>query len=330
MSTKRTIDDTLTKDNKKVELPLHNVIDKISLMYTVNITSTAGATIKYADVMSQIKSIRVVSDGNKVHYDLSAFDLAIMNIYDHGQSGITHPDDSITLTAATAKDVTFMVQLERGDILANTKQSLDLTHDFNSSFGTDITVNAISAVITVSEKIFESRAEFDSIYAYLPDKRGENIDLSAEPKISVVTKPFSQSSENRDIYDIPIGCLSRRMIFISSSTGTGATRAGSEPNKLGININDGRKTEMYNAKWAHLQMLNEADYHTKKVSGVVLLDFGAEITGDDYGIRAWEFKKGDYTVVTQASNAGELRMIHEEYVVNTAVFDAVQAAILEA
>ncbi|MDE2519574.1 MAG: hypothetical protein O0X93_08395 [Methanocorpusculum sp.] len=327
MGTKRTLDETLTKDNKKVEMPLHNVIDKISLMYKVNVTDTATESIKYADIMGMIKSIRLVSDGNKVHYDLSALDLAIMNLYDHGQTGMIHPDDTISLTANTAADVVFMVQMERGDLLANTKQSLDLTHDFDTTNGT-VTINSISAAITISEKIYETRAEFDSVYAYMPDKRGENLDLAAEPKISVVTKKFDPSTENRDVYDIPVGCLSRRIIFISQSSK--GVRAGAEPIKLGININDGRKTEMYNNLWKQQQMMNEADYHTKKVAGVVVLDMGAEIMGDDYGIRAWEFKKGDYTVVTRADTAGQLRMIHEEYVVNTSVFDAVENAIIEA
>lgn len=327
---KRTLDEVLTASHKKIDLPIHNVIDKIILDYTVKVTATAAATIKYADVMNVIKEVRVVSDGNIVHYNISDLDGVLMNIYDFGETGLIHPDTDISLTAATAKEVTFTLQLSRGDILANTKQSLDITHDLKTAINDNITVNDVKAVVTISEKIFDSKAEFFSVYAYNMEKRGENVDLAAEPNISVVTKPFDASNEMRGIYELPAGANTiRRIFFISSSTGSSAARAGSEPTKLGVNLNMSRRVKAYDINWKTLQHLNEADYKLKAVAGVGVIDFGAEFTGDEFGLRGWNFRKGDQTIGTSAASGGELRMIIEQYTVNTAVFDAV-SAVLEA
>lgn len=328
---KRTLDEVLTAIHKKIDLPIHNVIDKIIMDYTVKVTATATATIKYADVMNTIKEIRCVSDGNIVHYNVSGLDLALMNIYDFGEAGLIHPDTDISLTAGAAKEVTFTLQLSRGDLLANTKQSLDLTHDLKTAINDNVTVNEVSAVVTISEKIFDSKAEFFSVYAYAPEKRGENVDLAAEPNISVVTKPFDASNEMRDMYELPAGANTiRRIFFVSSSAGAAPARGVSEPTKLGVNLNMSRRVKAYDIKWKTLQHLNEADYKLKAVSGVAVIDFGAEFTGDEFGLRGWNFRKGDQTIGTTAAAGGELRMIIEQYTVNTAVFDAVSTAVLEA
>jgi len=326
---KRTLDEVLTASHKKIDLPLHNVIDKIVMDYTITVTATAAETIKYADLFNVIKEIRVVSDGNTVHYNISGLDAILMNIYDHGETGLIHPDKEISLAVGT-NNVDFPIQLNRGDLLANTKQSLDLTHDLKTAINANLQITEVRADVTVSEKIFESKAEFFDVYAYNMEKRGENIDLAAEPNISVVTKPFDASNEMRDIYELPAGANTiRRIFFISSSTGSSAARAGSEPKKLGVNLNMSRRVKAYDINWKTLQHLNEADYKLKAVAGVGVIDFGAEFTGDEFGLRGWNFRKGDQTIGTSADTGGELRMIIEQYTVNTAVFDAV-SAILEA
>ncbi|MDV0444040.1 hypothetical protein [Methanorbis rubei] len=326
---KRTLDEVLTASHKKIDLPLHNVIDKIVMDYTITVTATAAETIKYADLFNVIKEIRLVSDGNIVHYNISGLDGILMNIYDHGEAGLIHPDTNLAL-AAGVNNVPFTVQLDRGDVLANTKQSLDLTHDLKTNLNANLVITAVRADVTVSEKIFESKAEFFGVYAYNPEKRGENVDLAAEPNISVVTKTFDASNEPRDVYELPAGANTiRRIFFISSSIGDTPVRAASEPTKLGVDLNMSRRVKAYNMRWKTLQNLNQADYHLKAVAGVALIDFGAEFTGDEFGLRGWNFRKGDQTISTSAAAGGELRMIIEQYTVNTAVFDAV-SAVLEA
>lgn len=321
-SKKRTLADKITLNNKKVNLPRDAVIDKILLYVTATVKNAGSSTWEgeMEDVLKAIKEIRVVSDGNTVHYALNALDVAILNYYDY--QGVTvDPDKAISVAAGATETYSFLLVLDEGDILAVAKDSLELSMDFETAIATDVTLDSVEVKITLEENVMTPQ-EFVAKY-------GANLEYAAEPKVVAIVKSFDASEELREFLDLPTGTLLRRafiMVLDSSEV-----RGGVTPDKVGIVVTTPDRRELYTADFATLVEYNKVAYAlSDAVNGVVAIDYGAEITNDAYGIRAWKFNKGDYQLAFKSSNAGKVRYISVEYVVNTKTFDAVERALIEA
>lgn len=321
-SKKRTLADRITLNSKKVNLPRDAVIDKI-LLYVTATVKNAGSSAwegEMGDVLKAIKEIRVVSDGNTVHYALNGLDVAILNYYDY--EGVTvDPDEAISVAAGATKTYSFLLILDEGDILAVAKDSLELSMDFETSIDTDVTLDSVEVKITLEENVMTPQ-EFVAKY-------GANLEYAAEPKVVAIVKSFDASEELREFFDLPTGTLLRRafvMVMDSSEV-----RGGITPDKVGIVVTTPDRRELYTADFATLVEYNKVAYAlSDAINGVVAIDYGAEITNDAFGIRAWKFNKGDYQLAFKSTNAGKVRYISVEYVVNTKTFDAMERALIEA
>jgi len=321
-SKKRTLADVITLTNKKIELPRDAVIDAIFLKVTATVNN-AGASAwngTYADVLEAIKEIRVVSDGNNVHYAINGLDAGILT-YLASEGCSVDPDGSISVDAGASDDFTFVLVLNAGDILAVTKDSLELSMDFETSIATDVTLSAVSVTVTIEENVMTPE-EFVNIY-------GKNLELSAEPKVVGITKSFDASDELREFFDLPTGTLLNKGVIIVKDAGD--VRGGVTPSKLGIVVTTPDRREIYTVDYETLREINKMAYKVSSVpAGVVAIDYANEITADGYGIRAWKFNKGDYQLAVKSSSAGKIRYVSIEYVVNTKKFDEVAKAIMEA
>jgi len=320
-SKKRTLNNTLTLDQKKIDLPRDAVIDKCFVKFSGNIknvNATTDSVITLGAIMSKITDMRIVSDGNTVHYSLKAIDLAILNYYDtQGQS--PNPDTAFTAVKAASTPYSFLLSFDQGDILAVAKESLELSINVDKQINDDCTIDTLTGLITLQENIF-TNSEFAATF-------GANLEAAAEPKIVALEKSYAVTSELSEFFDLPTGTVSRRAFLISSDAA--GVRGNADVKKLGIIVTTPDRREIYTVDYPTLRLINGRDYLLTPITGVSLIDYGREITNDEYGLRGWKYTKGDYQIAALSANAGKMRYISCEYVVNTQTFDTIRA-IMEA
>lgn len=319
-SKKRTLNTGLSLLNRKVDLPRDAVIDKIFVKFSggiKNVNATTDSALTLYDILSRISDMRIVSDGNTVHYSVKGSDLAILNYYDT-QGKTVNPDTAFTAVKAATTPYSFTLAFDQGDILAVAKESLELSINVDIQINADCTIDSLTGQITLQENIF-TPAEFAATF-------GQNLEAAAEPKIVALEKPYTATSELSEFFDLPTGTLSRRA-FLISSDGSGV-RGNADPTKIGIIVTTPDRREIYTVDYATHKEINKRDYLlSTTIGGVSLIDYGKEITNDEFGLRGWKFTKGDYQIATLSANAGKMRYLSCEYVVNTATFDNIRAVM---
>ncbi|MBO8182042.1 MAG: hypothetical protein H0Z28_04515 [Archaeoglobus sp.] len=323
-SKKRTLSQRITLTNRKIDLPRDAVIDAIMLYCKLTLKNNDGANAfsgKMRDVLDALKEVRVVSDGNNIHYSLSGSDIAVINYYDN-QGKAVNVDADVSIDAGATKEFDFLLILDAGDILALTKDSLELSVDFEDAIDDsgNVTVEDAEIKITIEENVF-TVAEFANTY-------GANLELAAEPKIYAREKKFSASNELVEVMELPVGTLLRKA-FITFRDSNGE-ESDSLVEKYGIIITTPDRRELYTIDYNTAKEYQKLMFLADPITGTVVLDYGAEITNDVYGVRAWKFNKGDYQLALKANAEGTLRYVSYEFVVNTKVMDAVDKAVIEA
>lgn len=322
-SKKRTLSQKLNLTNRKIDLPRDAVIDVILLYCKLSLKNdgTNAFSGKMRDVLDALKEVRVVSDGNNIHYSLKGSDIAVINYYDNQGKGVD-VDADVSIDAGATKEFDFLLMLDAGDILALTKDSLELSVDFEDAIDDagNVTVENAEIKITIEENVY-TVAEFASTY-------GANLEFAAEPKIYAREKKFSLSNELVEVMELPVGTLLRKA-FITFRDANGAV-SDSLVEKYGIIITTPDRRELYTVDYKTAREYQKLMYLADPVTGTVVLDYGAEITNDVYGVRAWKFNKGDYQLGVKANAEGTLRYISYEFVVNTKVMDQVDRAMIEA
>jgi len=318
-SKKRTLSTKLTLQNRRIDLPRDAIIDAIFLYckLTLKNNGATGFSGKMEDVLNCLSEIRVVSDGNNVHYALSGLDVAVMNYYIFRGKGIS-PDSSVSINAGATANFEFMLTLDVGDIIAIAKDSLELSVNF-TNISDEVVVENAEITVTVAENVMDIN-EFKAKY-------GANLEFAAEPKVYAISKNFSASNELVEVMDLPTGTL-LRTAFITFRDSTGA-RSDSVTERVGIIITTPDRRELYAVDYKTLKEYNKILCNCDPLAGVISIDYGAEITNDVFGIRAWKFNKGDYQLAVKGSG-GSLRYVSVEFVVNTAVFDKLSMAVIEA
>ena len=323
-SKKRTLSQKIDLTNRKLDLPRDAVIDAILLKCSLTVTNTDGANAfngTMQDILDVLKEIRVVSDGNNIHYSLTGTDVAFINFVEN-QGKAVNPDTSVSINPSTSSTFNFLLMLDAGDILALTKDSLELSVEFKDYVDANSVVSVDSAEIkiTIEENVF-TVAEFASTY-------GANLEFAAEPKIYAREKKFSASNELVEVMELPVGTLLRRAYLTFRDTND--ARSDSIVDKYGLIITTPDRRELYAIDYATAREYQKLMFLTDLPTGAVVLDYGAEITNDTYGIRAWKFNKGDYQLAVKATAEGVLRYISHEYVVNTKVMDQFDRVNVEA
>jgi hypothetical protein len=322
-SHKRTLNDKFTLTQRKIDLPTSAVIDAIHMRFTGTLANAGAeaAALTLADLLAKFSEMRVVSNENTVHYSLRGTDLAILNWQDTEgcSANLTTP---IAIAAAGTATFAFMLTMDRGDILALTKQSVALSYEVDPAVTDDVTITALTGTVTIEENIYDSPAEFQSVY-------GARLEAAAEPKVISMEKDFAAADDLIEVLELPQGALNRRatMIFLDAN----GVRAGTIPAAVGLIHTSPDRRELFKVDYATMQELNQRMYRTgTAIPGVVTIDYGIELTCDTFGIKGWHISKGEYKIGVRSAAAGRLRYISEEYVVNTAAFDMAQRAILEA
>lgn len=321
----RTLNQTLSLINTRIDLPRDAVIDQIIMKISVtaaNANTTTDYTGTNEALLRAIQEIRVVSDGSTVHYALSGADVALLNRYNSKAGFAPALGTAITVEKSGSATFTYYLRLDEGDVLAAAKDSLEMRIVVNPVITSDVTITALTCTVTLVENVLTPE-EFIATY-------GPNMEYAAEPKVYALNSPVVSSSDLANILDLPTGSLIRAGVleFLDSSTGLAG---GVDPTAIGLINTSPDRREVLNVDWATLQRINMAEYDLGSTvpAGVALLNYAKDVTNDGYGLRGWRFTKGDWQIAARTSNAATLRYICLEHVVNSSVFDAAERAVLE-
>lgn len=320
----RTINQTLSLINTRIDLPRDAVIDQIIMKISVtaaNANTTDDYTGTNEALLRAIQEIRVVSDGSTVHYALSGADVALLNRYNSKAGFAPALGTAITVAKSGNATFTYYLRLDEGDILAAAKDSLEMRIVVNPAITSDVTISALTCTVTLVENVL-SPEEFVATY-------GPNLEYAAEPKVYALSVPVTASSELTNVLDLPTGSLARAGLlqFIDPATGL----AGSvDPTAIGLINTSPDRREVLHVDFPTLQAINTSEYDLgAALPGVALLNYGKDVTNDGFGLRGWRFTKGDWQIAAKGANAATLRYVCLEHVVNAAAFDAAERAVLE-
>ena len=319
----RTLSQTLSLINTRMDLPRDAVIDQLVLKIAVTVANAGVAAYAGTNeaILRAIQEIRVVSDGSTVHYALSGADIALLNKYNSKNGFAPALGGPVAIDAAGNVTLTYFLRLDEGDILAASKDSLEAKIVVNPTITADVTISALTCTVTLVENVL-SPEEFITSY-------GPNLEFAAEPKVYALTVPVTASTELTDVLDLPTGSLARAGLLQFLHPVTGLAGAVN-PTAIGLLNTSPDRREVLHVDFPTLQAINVSEYDLgAALSGVAMLNYAKDVTNDGYGLRGWRFTKGDWQVAARTANAATLRYVCLEHVVNAGVFDQAERAVLE-
>lgn len=319
----RTLTDEITLAKTRIDIPRDAVIDEFYINLAVTVAN-AGATEwtgTNEGILKAIEEIRIVSDGSTVHYALSAVDAVVLDAYNSPKGYTPDLKGAVSVGAGASKTFTYMFRLDEGDILAASKDNLEMKVILNPTIAEKVSVAALTGEVSIVENVL-SPQEMVANY-------GANLEFAAEPKVYALSDKVNVSTDLQSVLDLPTGSLHRAAVLCF--VGANGLLGGVDPTKVGLINTSPDRREVINVEWATLRAFNAAYYDLGGAApaGVAMLNYAKDVTADGFGLRAWRFTKGDWQVAIKSANAATLRYICLEHVVNSAVFDAQERAQLE-
>ena len=304
---KETLDDVLTLQVKSIDLPRNGVIDSIALLAKITLSNsgTSDATVSMEDVLKAINEIRVVSNGNVVHYALRGTDIAYLNIYDtHGKA--LSLDDTVTVPASGTKDVSFLIVLDAGQIHALIKDQLQIRVDWNTSITSDVSVSDASIKVTLDKEVYESAEEY--VMAYSAGEYGEV--FIEEPKVYAIEKSFNALGELTEVFELPVGSvLKRALLVFYDDTGARADIV----DKYALVRTRPARIQLYKIDYETSRELDKVQYKLPSVpTGMTMFDYDKEVVFGGLDLR--EEASGTFKIALKTTNSGKLRYISHESV----------------
>jgi len=304
---KETLDDVLTLQVKSIDLPRNGVIDSIALLAKITLSNsgTSDATVSMEDVLKAINEIRVVSNGNVVHYALRGTDIAYLNIYDtHGKT--LSLDDTVTVPAGGSKEVKFLIVLDAGQIHALIKDQLQIRVDWNTSITSDVSVSDASIKVTLDKEVYESAEEYVVTYS-----AGEHGGIFIEePKVYAIEKSFNALGELTEVFELPVGSVLKRALLVFYND---AGERADIVEKYALVRTRPARIQLYKIDYETSRELDKVQYKLSTVpTGMTMFDYDMEITPGGLDLR--EEASGTFKIALKTTNSGKLRYISHEVV----------------
>lgn len=283
----------------QLDLPRDHVIDDIVLRFQFSYSATSAPSLW--DVLKAIQEVRVVSDGSIVHWSLRGDDIYILNYYDQQQAV---PVD------ITASDATITLRLATSEILANLKSDLNLSVRFGGAIGS-ITSFSGAVMVSVEQLVYDPN-EFVEAY-------GPNLENLAEPKVTAEEATLNAGTQFQTVSELPVGNLLKRTVMVV--TDSSGNFSDSVVDRIRL-MNKPGAQELLNEAFTIFGDKDRIEYQlTQRLTGVVFIDYGVDVTEDNLGLRMWRVAKGDITLETRNNANGRARLIHEEIIVNSEALD---------
>ena len=304
---KETLDDVLTLAVKSVDIPRNGVIDSIALLasITLNNAGAADATVSYEDILKGINEIRVVSNGNVVHYALRGTDIAYLNIYDTNGKALDLSGTVTVPTGGTAS-VQFLIVLDAGKIHALIKDQLQIKVEWNTSITTDVSISDASIKITLDKEVYESGEEY--VMAYTAGEYGEI--FIEEPKVYAIEKSFNALGELTEVFELPVGSvLKRALLVFYDDTGARANIV----DKYALVRTRPARIQLYKIDYNTSRELDKIQYKLQSVpDGMTMFDYDREVVFGGLDLR--EESSGTFKIALKTTASGKVRYISHEVV----------------
>ncbi|MEM4438631.1 MAG: phage capsid protein [Pyrobaculum sp.] len=283
----------------QLDLPRDHVIDDIVLRFQFSYSATSAPSLW--DVLKAIQEVRVVSDGSIVHWSLRGDDIYILNYYDQQQAV---PVD------ITASDATITLRLATSEILANLKSDLKLSVRFGGAIGS-ITSFSGAVMVSVEQLVYDPN-EFVEAY-------GPNLENLAEPKVTAEEATLNAGTQFQTVSELPVGNLLKRTVMVVTDSRDNFSDSVVDRIRL---MNKPGAQELLNEAFTIFGDKDRMEYQlTQRLTGVVIIDYGVDVTEDNLGLRMWRVAKGDITLETRNNANGRARLIHEEIIVHSEALD---------
>ena len=304
---KETLDDVLTLQVKSIDLPRNGVIDSIALLAKITLSNsgTSDATVSMEDVLKAINEIRVVSNGNVVHYALRGTDIAYLNIYDtHGKA--LSLDDTVTVPAGGSKEVKFLIVLDAGQIHALIKDQLQIRVDWNTSITSDVSVSDASIKVTLDKEVYESAEDYAMTYAGA--EYGEI--FIEEPKVYAIEKNFNALGELTEVFELPVGSVLKRALLVFYND---AGERADIVDKYALVRTRPARIQLYKIDYETSRELDKVQYKLPSVpAGMTMFDYDKEVVFGGLDLR--EEDSGTFKIALKTNAAGKIRYISHEVV----------------
>ncbi|NKQ38558.1 MAG: hypothetical protein HF967_03630 [Methanosarcinales archaeon] len=327
---------TLTESRDIVSIPTRNIIKNILLTFDITYNTGSNATVDqltYEDLSQAIPEIRLVSDGNVVHYSLQLSDLILMNYID--TAGRSVDLDAVGIPADTGINTDFTVSytlnLRGGDILAFKKQLIELSMDVVAVGDVLTTLNgapnptstttfkSISVKVSIVEEVIKDEISLFELY-------GDALDLISEPKITAISQNLQAGTSFDGAVEIPTGTAIIRNFYILKANNV---RSNAVVTELGIV--DKNETVIFKGAFDTLQNGDEQFYNIQTAEkGLVVLDMTQDLKGNTpildeaFGLKGWNFVKGDLFDAfkvngSESGNNPSVRIIRHELITSEAL-----------
>ncbi|WP_297552400.1 hypothetical protein [Thermococcus sp.] len=304
---KETLDDVLTLQVKSIDLPRNGVIDSIALLAKITLSNsgTSDATVSMEDVLKAINEIRVVSNGNVVHYALRGTDIAYLNIYDtHGKA--LSLDDTVTVPAGGSKEVKFLIVLDAGQIHALIKDQLQIRVDWNTNITSDVSVSDASIKVTLDKEVYESAEDYAMTYAGA--EYGEI--FIEEPKVYAIEKNFNALGELTEVFELPVGSVLKRALLVFYND---AGERADIVDKYALVRTRPARIQLYKIDYETSRELDKVQYKLPSVpTGMTMFDYDREVVFGGLDLR--EEASGTFKIALKTNAAGKIRYISHEVV----------------
>ena len=327
---------TLTESRDIIQIPTRNIIKNILLTFDITYNTGANTTVDqltHEDLAQAISEIRLVSDGNVVHYSLQLSDLILMNYID--TAGRSVDLDAVGVPEGVGPNTDFTVSytlnLRGGDILAFKKQLIELSMDMvgvNDVLTTlkgatnptsTTTFKSVAVKVSIVEEVIKDEISLFELY-------GDNLDLISEPKITATGVNLQAGTSFDGAVEIPTGTAIIRNFYILRANNIRSNAVATE-----LGIVDKNETVIFKGAFDTLQHADEQFYNIQTAEkGVVVLDMTKDLRGNTpildeaFGLKGWNFVKGDLFDAfkvdgNESGNNPSVRIIRHEMITSEAL-----------
>ncbi|MDU9376300.1 hypothetical protein McpSp1_09020 [Methanocorpusculaceae archaeon Sp1] len=310
-----TISQVINRSNPAMSLPNTSIHDAYALKFRMKIKNSWGAAVtpEMEDILKSIEQIVVTTDSTKVNYSLSGLDLARRSAVSSAMGTDRVIDRTFTSLADGASvDVSFVLYLDEGDIIASAHDQIELKVAFLQNVKQGTGEDAAKKIELVDPEckltIVENIPTAEEFYS----KYGQKLELVAEPKVYAITTTCPANTEFTDIMDLPTGTLlGGSMVHFEGGT----------PELVGLIRTTPDRIELKKVDWDTMRAIDERRFRTKIPAGLINFDYGVQWQSNGVGKDAWNFSKGDVRLAAKTNNPLTIRYVSFEKIVNTAVYD---------
>jgi len=298
MINKMTHAKSLTLNDRTIELAKKNCL---GIFLNVNVEiANGGSSDTKIPVEKVLEKIRFnVKKNNKTALvEMDAFKIALLNVFD--ANGYFNIDGTISIPKENTTQLNVPLYID-GPFRAEDYTSFDISMDVNQSINDNVTINSVTAEVTA---------------VYTDEKLDDAV---IERTKNIFKTSFQAGSYQEAVHLNTLNSIQQAIVIIRDKTGK---RSDKIVKKIGIRSIGTEKTDIMELGYKSALMINKMQFSPKtQPTGVIFIDFRTELTGDNWGIKAWRLGQDKLYLALEAEQEGTIEVLTKELIVNTSLID---------